>query len=88
VGKIIDQLKHLDERKDFDLFLTAASAEWSLASNSQNHPRVKAILEIQKHDGIGNMRLIAKEILEENPAQIEAKHRMIINEQRKKGIWK
>lgn len=88
VGKILDQLKYLDERKELGLFLTAATAEWSLASNAQSHPIVKAMLESQMRADAGNIQLIAKEILEKGPAKIEAQHRLIINEQRKKGIWK
>ncbi len=89
LDEIIGQLKYLEERKDFGLFLTAATAEWSLTSNSKNHLLVKATLETYKRNCVEeNMCLIFDKILTQSPAQIEAEHREIISAQQKKGLWR
>ncbi|MHB1233909.1 MAG: hypothetical protein ACYCZQ_15190 [Burkholderiales bacterium] len=87
VDKIIAQLKYIDERKDIGLFLTAASAKWSLSSNSRNHPIIKTRLEAIKRDDDDKLRIVVEEILTKTPEQIQGETKVVINEQRKKGVW-
>lgn len=88
LDEIIAQLKYLDERKDFALFLTAATAEWSLTSNSKEHLLVRSTLETYKRNCVDEiMCSVFDKILTQSPAQIEAEHRKIISAQQKKGLW-
>lgn len=88
LNKIIDQLKYLDERKDISLYLTAATAKWSLSSNLRNHPKVKMELEAFKRDGVDKMRALAEEILTKSPAQIKDEIKMVINENQENWVQK
>ena len=45
IAAIVEELAHLAAPADLNLFLTAASAEWSLASNARQHPSVREFLE-------------------------------------------
>jgi hypothetical protein len=45
IKALTGRLIYFDEKDNFKLFATAASAQWSLSFNSRHHSRVKAILE-------------------------------------------
>lgn len=87
VNDIIHVLKHLDNRKDIELYLTAASAKWSLSSNAQYHPEVKATIETLKNSDIPAMRSVAKDILSQTPKQIREETVVIVKDQKSKGVW-
>ena len=88
LNKLIDQLKFLDERKDIGLYLTAASAKWSLSSNARTHFRVRMAMEAMKVGDVRKMRPIATDILEKTPEQIREETAEVIREQKEKGVWK
>ncbi len=84
---IIATLGHLDERKDLMLFLTAASAKWSLSSNAKIHKKVRDALEDLKTNGDAKLKPIAEEILINNPGKINTETQQIIESQKLKGVW-
>lgn len=84
---IIKTLKYLDERNDINLFLTAASAKWSLSSNAKTHEKVRLAIEAMRVGDIEEMRPLAVDILAESPQQIKDETIAILKEQREKGIW-
>ncbi|WP_319558515.1 hypothetical protein [Thiomicrorhabdus sp.] len=88
LNDIIFTLKHLDNRDDFERFLTASSAKWSLSSNAKTHFIVKMSMEAMKVGDVPEMRGIAEEILNKSPRQIRDETIAIIKEQRDKGKWK
>ncbi|UFS63469.1 hypothetical protein LOH54_04895 [Sulfurimonas sp. HSL-3221] len=85
---IIALLKHLDERQDINLFLTAASAKWSLSSNAKIHFKVRMALEAMKAGDLPALQAVAKEILEVNPTLIREEALAVLREQKRKGIWR
>ncbi len=87
LNNIIHTLKHLEERQDMNLFLTAASAKWSLAANAEKHTEVKSAMMAMKLGDAIPMRAIAKEILEEGPEVIRDKTITTLKAQKEAGIW-
>lgn len=79
VQNLLDVAAHYGERKDKDLYLVAATAMWSLASNSR-FPEVRRYLQ-------SNAGPVAKAILETSSEAIAAEIRNTLAEQRQKGIW-
>jgi hypothetical protein len=88
LNSIIETLKHLDDREDINLFLTAASAKWSLSSNAKSHFKVKLAMEAMKVGDVPDMRPIAEEILDKDPQVIREETVAVLKEQKEKGIWK
>ncbi|QOL24699.1 hypothetical protein LP316_10155 [Thalassotalea sp. LPB0316] len=80
-------LNYLDDRQDINLFLTASSAKWSLASNARHHLQVKMAMEAMKVGDALEMRPIAAEILEKAPEAMRAETIAVLKEQKEKGIW-
>jgi hypothetical protein len=67
------------ERKDRDLYLAAATAMWSLASNTR-FPEVRRYLQ-------SNGGPVAKAVLGTTQEAVEAEIRATLAEQHQKGIW-
>lgn len=87
INKIIDNLKYMGERKDMDLFSAAATAKWSLASNAQRHPKVKAALKNLSKNSDPEVRRVAKDMLNKDPEKIVREMNKIVEKQQKKGVW-
>lgn len=87
LNKIIDQLKYLDERKNLNLYMTAASAEWSLAGNARTDQKVGLTVMIMLGGDNFKMRGIASDILNKGPEGISAQIKAVFKEQHEKGIW-
>jgi len=81
VDKIIANAALSENRTDLGLFLTGASAKWSLCSNATQDDGVKNHLAKQKDSPLAN------EILTTDSETLKAQIINIIKEQRKKGIW-
>jgi hypothetical protein len=79
VQNLLDVAAHYRERKDKDLYLVAATAMWSLASNSR-FPEVRRYLQ-------SNASPVAKTILGTPSEAIAAEVRNTLAEQHQKGIW-
>ncbi|MBD0404979.1 hypothetical protein [Flammeovirga sp. EKP202] len=79
---ILKNATHAENREDLNLFLTGASAKWSLASNAQNHKRVSNFLKKNKE-----YKDLSKDILEKEPADFKKQIREVIIQERAKGNW-
>ena len=86
LDNLVEVLAYLEERKDLNLFLTGATAQWSLSSNALDHPRVKAKLE-QLSATKGPLQEIAAATLAKSPEQIRAETTAVVKEQRQRGVW-
>jgi len=87
IGNIIHTLKHLDNRKNINLYLTAASAKWSLSSNARYHPKVKAEIEFFQKNNKSSIQTVANDILSQSPQQIREETISVIKDQKSNGIW-
>lgn len=87
LNNIIATLTQLNNRRDINLFMTAASAKWSLSSNAKHHPKVRSTLEALKTNGSAEMQPIAADILNQSPQQIRKETVAILKEQKRKGVW-
>lgn len=87
IDELISNLKYLDERKDMNLFFTAWTAKWSLTSNAQTHPKVKAVILSFSENNNPELRKIANDMLYHTPTEIQQEMNEIFEEQRQKGIW-
>jgi hypothetical protein len=85
LDRIVAATSHSSERKDMNAFLAAASAKWSLASNAAHYQEVRTYVEGLRSNK--QYDAMAKEILESDPASIQAETTRIIAEQHRKGIW-
>jgi hypothetical protein len=74
VDGVLDALQYMDERKDLNLFLTASSAKWSLASIARNDAKVKTHLEEVRDKGAAGMRPIVQDILHEGPGEHQGRN--------------
>ena len=83
LDKIISNIPLAENRNDPNLFLTGASAKWSLCSNARQDKQVKEHLIIQKDN-----KKIIKEILIKEPQEFRQEMKDVIAEQRAKGLWK
>jgi hypothetical protein len=81
LNKIIANISHAQDRVDRNLFLTGASAKWSLCSNARQDKRVKEHLE-----GLKENKNI-QEILDKHPQALRQEMIDIIKGQRAKGLW-
>ncbi len=81
LNKIIANISHAEERVDRNLFLTGASAKWSLCSNARQDKRVKEHL-----NGLKENKNI-QEILDKHPQEFRQEMINIIGGQRAKGLW-
>ena len=86
LDNLVSALSDLGERKDRNAYLTAASAQWSLSSNAESHPRVKAKLE-QLRAAQGPLQKFAAETLKKSPQQIRADTTALLKDQRERGVW-
>ena len=82
VDNIISNIPFSENRIDINLFLTGASAKWSLCSNSKQDKTVKAYLSTvqEKNKNI-------KEILEKEQQYFREEMVSILKDQKAKGIW-
>ena len=83
---IISTLGYLNERGDLNLFLTGATASWSLSSNARLHPRVKTALQtVVAHNG--PLAGFAMDILRKTPEEVKSEFSAVVKAQHAKGIW-
>ncbi len=85
---IVERLDHIDERKDLNLFLTAASAQWSLSSNAAGHLRVQTTLqEIHQSLDDGVRRQALDAALTQDPASFGDSMMAVVEAQKAAGVW-
>lgn len=88
VRKVIKQLVYCDERTDVNLYLTGASAQWSLAGNAANHPDVRAIMEKASHSATGRVQKLLVAALQQTPEQIRNETISVLKAGKAAGNWK
>jgi len=82
LDNIISNISLAENRIDRNLFLTGASAKWSLCSNARQDKKVKKHLA-----GLKENKKLIKEILKKEPQEFKQEMIDIIKEQRAKGLW-
>ena len=85
--RLMDELRHMNERDDLNLFMTAASAKWSLASNARSHPVVRAAVKTAREAATGPLAVQLDDVLSKAPGQIQQEMISVYREQHQKGIW-
>lgn len=85
--RLMEQLDHMGERKDLNLFVTAGSAKWSLASNARTHPVVKAAVKAALEAAKEPLATELRDVLTKPPARIREETVALIREQHAKGAW-
>lgn len=85
--KLVDQLRYCDERDNPVLFLAGATAKWSLASNAQSDPVVRAILQGSTLTANAQTRAIIADLLVQDPVRIKQDMADIVRKQREAGKW-
>jgi hypothetical protein len=88
VKKLLELAPFADERNDFNLWGTGATAKWSLASNARQHPLVRKILEEEKRTADKRTQDLITELLTRDPAQIKKEASDIYTQQKAAGKWK
>lgn len=86
VDEVIARLDDLGERKDLTRFLTAGSAAWSLASNAQQHPKVRAHLAARQASN-GPQAAIVAELLHKPSDQFQEEITQTLKAQHQAGVW-
>jgi hypothetical protein len=87
LNRILDNLQYLEERADIKLYLTGASAKWSLDSNAENHALVRETLRSNLSKATAARKKVLEEILTRSPADIEAETIAVLEAQRRSGVW-
>lgn len=84
---IVQRLAYINERVSLMLYMTAASAEWSLSSNAREHPKVKQFLLEREKTAPPVIKAAIDEALTNNPGELKSKMIEFAREQHKKGAW-
>ena len=82
LDNIISNIIHGDNRSDINLFLTGATAKWSLCSNARQDKMVERYLV-----SIKDSNKLIKPILENDPQFFRDEMTNILKDQKSKGIW-
>lgn len=82
LNKIIANIHHAENRIDRNLFVTGATAKWSLCSNAKQDKQVKEHLTTLKDN-----KKIIKAILKRDPHEFKQEMTDVIIKQRANGLW-
>jgi hypothetical protein len=88
VDKIVDQLRYFDERTDEALFLSGATAMWSLATNSHTYTAVRSAIDSAKVNADKRTQELIAQLLTDDPARIKQEIAEVVKTQRDAGRWK
>ncbi len=88
VRKLLELVPFAEERNDFNLWSTGASAKWSLASNARQHALVHSILEEAKRGADKRTQDLISELLTRDPARIRQEMADSYAKQKAAGKWK
>jgi hypothetical protein len=88
IKRLLDLVPFAEERNDFNLWATGASAKWSLASNARQHVHVHVILEEEKNRADKRTQELIDELLTRDPARIGQEMADIYAKQKAAGKWK
>ena len=86
LDRLIAVTKYWEERNDRNLFLTGATALWSLAGNARTHEQVREAIESARRgaDQVTSARL---GLALADPAAIRDRMRAVVAEQSEAGKW-
>jgi hypothetical protein len=87
LAALVKRLEFLSERTLLMRYVTAGSAQWSLASNAQQHPRVKEYLEKALESAQPEMKKAIRDTLEVNPDLFQERMVGVVKEQHEKKVW-
>jgi hypothetical protein len=85
--RIIRNLSYVEERSDLNLYLTGASAKWSLASNAASHPTVRMVIEESRANAGEERKELLGEVLSKSPGTITTEMTEILKSQKDSGVW-
>lgn len=85
---VIAALKNLGERQDMIKFLTASSAQWSLASIAKDDAPVRAALEQASKGKDKIVADAARDALRKSPGELRAEAIEVMKAQKAAGVWK
>ena len=87
VKKLLEIAAFAEERNDFNLWTIGATAKWSLASNSRQHPVVHSILEDAKGSADKPTQDLIDDILKRDPARMRREMFEFRDRQIRAGKW-
>ena len=87
VQNVVLAMKHLGERKDLNKYLTAASAQWSLASISTQDDKVREVLQAAAKGADAQLAAAAREALSRPVGELRESMIATLREQQKAGVW-
>jgi hypothetical protein len=85
--EVIATMRHLGERKNLELYLAAASAQWSLASIAQGDANVRAALQVVAAGADAELAAASKEALEKPLSELRDAATRVLREQKEAGVW-
>lgn len=85
--KLIEQLSYLDERGSLLLFITARTAQWSLATMAKDHKIARTMLETEKPLQGTRITQAIEELLTTPPEELLQKMKDIIRKKQDDGEW-
>ncbi len=87
IKRLVEQLRFDDERDNLKLYVTGATAKWSLASNAQSHVQVRSTLEVAKLNSDRRTQELIDELLSRDPEDLRRDMAAIVAKQRRAGKW-
>jgi hypothetical protein len=87
IRALVGRLAYLSERQSLTLFLTAASAQWSLCSNAEQHVAVRRTLEKELAAVPPNIQRALEALLTKSPVEIQESMEAVLHAQHEKKIW-
>ena len=88
VKKLLEVVPFADDLDDFNLWAAGSTARWSLASNAQQHDRVRSILEAEKSTADKRMQEMITEMLTGDPGRFKLQMQETYARQKAAGKWK
>ena len=88
VQDVIAAMKDLGERKDMWRYLTASSAQWSLAGISRDDDKVRSELENAAKGSDKELASAARDALTKSAGELRESTIAVIRAQKEAGIWK
>jgi hypothetical protein len=88
VKKLLQRVPLSEERDDFRIWVTGGTAKWSLASNAQQHPLVRSILEGERQSAGKRTQEIISDLLTGDPERFRQEMQETYAKQKAARKWK
>jgi hypothetical protein len=85
--EVIATMAHLEERKNMQLYLAAASAQWSLASIAKSDGKVRSVLQMAAAGKDAGIAAAAQDALTKPIKEIRDAAANVLRQQREAGAW-